>query len=316
MLERKSKLLHALIRDLNWGHVYEMMDDLPGLVNYTTCESCFDEWTWVREATPLFCVTELVFKEKCEVAVVVELLRRGADPNKVSVYDGIEAYPLFLCAVAVPGHYDVALEMAQLLVTYGAHVNGTQSMLNLTIDRMLRTPYRMDDATMISFFCKAGACARSKQTAIVDILGSDKPWVAEVVELLLEYGAYLYSLGTTNWTPYAVAANNRTDVAYRIMSLHDQLEEIKTFDRNDFVKAVHHSDVLDAPINQWCYYVKGFDEFIRPLKRNAFATTMLGKLKLLQDTHDLVKQFLTSEKCEKRLKKWANRIMVCDQAEL
>jgi hypothetical protein len=313
-MESKSKLLHLRIQALEWREVYDMLDEVPGLVNYTSCESCIDDWEWVRGATPLFHVTELFFKEKCSIVVAEELLKRGADPNKGSVYEGFEAYPLYFCAIAVPGQYDEAIEMGNLLIKHGAHINGMQSMLNMTIDRMLRSPYGMDDATMVSFFCRSGTCARSKQRALVDILQCEKPWEADVVNVLLEHGTFLY--GTSTVTPYLCALHGRTETDARIRSLHAQLEEIKTFHPADFVRAVHHSRVLDAPLNQWRYYIRSFDAIHRALKRDAFATTMIRQLNLLPDTHRLVKEYLSSELAVARLKKWAIGFNTLDQSEL
>ena len=137
-----------------------------------------------------------------------------------------------------------------------------------------------------------------------------------MVDVLLEHGTFLYSLGTTSVTPYICALHGRSQTTVRIRLLHAQLEEIKTFQDVDFLRAVHHSRVLDAPLNQWRYYVRSFDMVLRALKRDAFATTMIRQLNLLPDTHRLVKKFLSSELAFARLKKWATRFNMLAQSEL
>lgn len=300
----RSRRLKQLIRENSWDEVKSILSETPGLVNF----SYSDEAMLVLGTTPLFIAVELCLEGGCDVENVAYLLNKGADPNKLSLYEGDEYTPLFLCTTTTKPNYEKALHLATMLLREGANINA-QDLLPSTIIRMHETPSDYD-GTMVTFMCRHGSSAVQKQRALCILIPLRGVWVVSVASCLLNEGAYIYFLRAEIHCPHYLSSFSVTPVSKLVKDVDQAIFRVKNlryFDEH----VVHHARYLDVPIKQWKSYAKGFDRVIKTIERNERCGYLALKhpsskaSALPSDVFWVVMNYVTSATASRRIKSWS-----------
>jgi len=301
LLARKLK---RFIRANCWEGVDRMLNDKVGLVNFNFA----DEHWQMKAATPLFLTVELCLEGVFEPDKVEYLLRRGADPNKSSLFEGDHHLPLYLCTVVAEDKSDRALTVAKMLVEHGSSVQG-KNLLPNTVQRMINCRHERDyNTTMIEFICRNGCPARQKHDALAKLVSQRVQWAPVIATCLLNEGVYIYSLGLNNPSPHYFSTRYNTLTAEIVQNVDRALKKAKNV--INFEKAVHHEEGIDVPAAQLRHYVINFDavvQRIRKNERNAYLALKHTQSKanvLPTDIFRCIMPYVLSERAKRRIAIW------------
>jgi hypothetical protein len=284
------------MRAHEWDEIEKMLNETPGLVNYV------DETVQITMSTPLFLAVSLCLEDKCGVENVDFLLRRGADPNKASLFNGRDCLPIFHCTTVPKHKCGIALQLATMLIAQGLDINAFE-LLPMTLARMSAFPDDYD-ATMIRFLCRQGICMRL-HNGIGLLVRLQFQWAYEIVDCLLNEGAYIYTYDNIH---NGILDNHMTPCA----GLVKKADQLRTYAKNlrHFERAIHLDDRLDVYSNQWKEYIPDFNKVVRTVLKDerkgylALKNASSTAYQLPDDVFLPIMSFITSKKGVLRARAW------------
>lgn len=300
LLARKLK---RYIRTNCWDDVEQLLSERGGLINFNFA----DEHWQMKATTPLFLTVELCLEGNFDPEKVHYLLRKGADPNKSSLFEGDDHLPIVLCTTVTAEKTERALIVASMLIEFGSSVHA-KNLLPNTIQRMINYP-RDYNATMIEFLCRNGCPQRQKHEALAKLVSQRFSWAPAIANCLLNEGAYIYCMGLTNTTsPYFLAQRYNTLTAELVQHVDRAINNCKVY--VNFEDAVHHEEDIDVHPAQLKKFVNNFDVLVTRIQkneRNAYLALRHPQSKAKELPDDIfrnVMNFVTSEKAKRRVRRW------------